>query len=198
MSLRRSFALATLLLAAPLAAQFQSEGYKFLQAIRDSKNNDVITMLNRPGSTIVNTRDANSGDAALHITARRGDAAYTTFLLQKGADPNIRDARNNTPMMAAVDAGRGNEMVPLLLLAKANPNLGNASGETPLIRAVQRRDIALVRTLLAAKADPDQRDVIAGLSARDYANRDARAAPIAKLLADTPRLTRPSVAGPKL
>jgi ankyrin repeat protein len=198
MSLRRSIALATLLFAAPLSAQFQSEGYKFLQAIKESKNNDVVTMLNRPGSTIVNTKDVTSGEAALHITARRGDVAYTTFLLQKGADPNIRDARNNTPMMVAVDAGRGNEMLPILLLGKANPNLANASGETPLIRAVQRRDIALVRALLAAKADPDQRDVIAGLSARDYANRDTRATAIAKLLADTPRQTRAPVAGPKL
>ena len=193
----RSILIIAALTAAPVAAQFQSEGYKFLQAIKNSKNNDVITALNKPGTTVVNTKDVTSGEAALHITARRGDSAYTTFLLQKGADPNIRDARNNTPMMVAVDAGQ-TDMVPLLLLGKANPNLANASGETPLIRAVQRRDIALVRTLLTAKADPDHRDVIAGLSARDYADRDTRNVAIAKLLADTPRQGRSAVAGPKL
>lgn len=197
MSLRRSLAFLALLGAAPLAAQFQSEGYKFLQAVKEAKNNDVIAALNKPGSTVVNTKDVTSGEAALHITVRRGDASYTTFLLQKGADPNIRDARNNTPMMVAVDAGR-TDMVPILLAGKANPNLANASGETPIIRAVQRRDIALVRTLLAAKADPDHRDVIAGLSARDYANRDTRAATIAKLLAESPRASKPAVAGPRL
>lgn len=195
--MRRTIALAALLLAAPVAAQFQSESYKFLQAIRDAKNDEVITALNKPGQTMVNTRDHSTGEAALHITVRRGDVPYTTFLLQKGADPNIRDGKNNTPLMVAAEAGQ-DDVVPVLLLARANPNLGNAAGETPLIRAVQRRDLPLVRTLLTAKADPDQRDIIAGLSARDYALRDARNPALTKLFADTPKLVKPAVSGPKL
>lgn len=191
------FLLAALLFAAPATAQFQSDSYKFLQAIKESKNNEVVEALNKPGQQIVNTRDRTTGEAALHITARRGDVAYTTFLLQKGGDPNIRDGRNNTPLMVAVDAGQA-DVIPVLLQFKASPNLANASGETPLIRAVQRRDLALVRTLLAAKADPDQRDIIAGLSARDYALRDTRAPAIAKLLTDAPRQSRGAVSGPKL
>ena len=63
---------------------------------------------------------------------------------------------------------------------------------------MQRRDLGLVRTLLAAKADPDQRDIIAGLSARDYATRDTRTPALAKIFADTPKVNRASVAGPKL
>lgn len=184
-------------IAAPAIAQFQSDGYKFLQAVRDAKNNDVIAMLNKPGTTIVNTRDVTTGEAALHITVKRGDVAYTTFLLQKGADPNIRDSRGNTPMMLAVDSGHG-ELVPLLVIGKASPNQGNSAGETPLIRAVQHRDIATVRALLAVKADPDQRDNIAGLSARDYAQRDPRATVIAKLFTDTPRVNKATVSGPRL
>lgn len=197
MPLRSALPCLALLLAVPAAAQFQSEGYKFLQAIKDSKRDEVVSALNRPGSQIVNTRDVTSGEAALHITVRRGDSVYTSFLLQKGADPNIRDGRNNTPLMIAIESGH-EELVPLLLAGKANPNLGNQSGETPLIRAVQFRNLLLVRTLLAAKADPDQRDVIAGLSARDYAARDTRAAAIAKAFEATPRVTRPNVAGPRL
>lgn len=193
---RRSIALA-LLLATPALGQFQSESYKFLQAVRDSKNDDVITALNKPGTTVVNTRDRTTGEAALHITVKRGDVPYTTFLLQKGADANIRDGKGNTPMIVAVRSGHG-ELVPLLMLGRANPNLANGAGETPLILAVQMRDIAAVRELLNAKADPDQRDNIAGLSARDYAQRDTRAPLIAKLLADTPKVERKGVAGPKL
>lgn len=189
--------LAALLLAPPAAAQYQSESYKFLQAVRSSKNNEVIEALNRPGSTLVNTRDRTTGEAALHITVKRGDIPYINFLLQKGADPNIRDSRSATPLLIAVDAGQ-NEVVPILLQHKANPNLANGSGETPLIRAVQRRDLPLVRTLLAAKANPDQKDIIAGLSARDYAQRDTRSPAIAKLLADAPRQGSAAVAGPRL
>lgn len=190
-------ALSLSLLAAPATAQFQSDSYKFLQAVRDAKNNDVIEALNKPGQTVVNTKDKGSGEAALHIVARRGDVPYTSFLLQKGADPNIRDGKNNTPMMIASDLGQ-DEVISTLLIAKANPNLGNSAGETPLIRAVQRRDLALIRVLIAAKADPDQRDIIAGLSARDYATRDTRYPALAKIFADTPKVAKPAVAGPKL
>ena len=189
--------LALALIAAPAAAQFQSDSYKFLQAVRDAKNNDVIEALNKPGATLVNTKDKSTGEAALHIVARRGDVPYATFLLQKGADPNIRDAKNNTPLMIAVEGGQ-DDVVPVLIAAKANPNLGNTAGETPLIRAVQRRDAAMIRTLLAAKADPDQHDIIAGLSARDYANRDTRTPALAKIFADTPKVSKAAVSGPKL
>jgi ankyrin repeat protein len=67
------------------------------------------------------------------------------------------------------------------------------------MRAVQRRDVQLVRTLLDAKADPDQVDRLAGLTARDYAARDTRSPVIAQLLKDAPKVARAgAAAGPKL
>ena len=190
--------LATLaLLAAPAIAQQQSESYKFLTAVREAKGNDVIAMLDRPGSQIINTRDTGTGEGALHIVVKRGDETYLRFLLQKGADANLRDGRGNTPLLLAVAAGQPG-MIRILTDARANPNLANASGETPLIRAVQRRDIAMVRELLTDGADPDQTDNIAGLSARDYATQDARNTAIARLLAETPKKAKRQVSGPKL
>lgn len=189
-----AFALASA--AVPAAAQFQSEGYKFLQAVRDSKNDEVISTLNKPGATIVNTRDVTTGEGALHIVIKRGDSAYLVFLLQKGADPNLRDGKGNTPMLLAASGGETG-LIHILSLVKANPNLGNSSGETPLILAVQRRDMAMVRELLADGADPDQTDNIAGKSARDYATQDPRNTTIAKLLAETPKKERRAVSGPK-
>ena len=195
----RHLLLAVLLVvgAAPATAQLsQSQGYKFLQAVKDGKNTDVVQMLSKPGSTIVNARDVTSGDGALHIVIRRGDMTYLSYLLQMGADPNLRDGKGNTPLMLAVTEGE-TDMIPVLAKAKANPNLGNSGGETPLIRAVQRRDIAMVRALLAIGADPDQRDSLAGKSARDYATEDPRNMPIAKILAETPKAAKRAVAGPK-
>ncbi len=198
MSLRPLFAAALLgVIAMPAAAQMmQSESYKFLQAVREAKGNDVTNMLDRPGASIINTRDVTSGEGALHIVIKRGDETYLRFLLQKGADPNLRDGRGNTPLLLAVGGGQS-EMIRILTAAKANPNIGNASGETPLIRAVQRYDIGMVRELLAAGADPDQADNVAGLTAREYASQDPRNTAIAKLFAETPKKTRAAVAGPK-
>jgi len=182
--------------AVPAAAQFQSEGYKFLQAVRDSKNDEVIATLNKPGTTVINTRDVTTGEGALHIAIKRSDVPYVTFLLQKGADPNLRDGKGNTPMVLAATLGE-TDLIHLLSLAKANPNLGNSAGETPLIQAVHRRDMAMAREVIADGGDPDQRDIIAGKSAREYAEQDTRNPAMAKLFAETPKKQRRAVAGPK-
>lgn len=177
-------------------AQNQSEGYKFLNAVRESKNNEVLEMLGRPGSSIVNARDVSTGEGALHIVIKRADETYLRFLLQKGADANLRDGKGNTPLLLAVTLGQ-TDMIPILTAAGANPNLANSAGETPLIRAVQRRDIAMIRVLLNENADPDQADIIAGMSARDYAKQDGRNVVVTKLLADAPKKIRKAVSGPK-
>jgi uncharacterized protein len=47
---------------------------------------------------------------------------------------------------------------------------------------VQNRDLNSVRLLLMAGANPAKRDIGSGLSARDYAVRDSRAALILKAI----------------
>ena len=89
-------------------------------------------------------------------------------------------------------------MIPILLTYRANPNLANAAGETALIVAVQHRDVETTRLLLDKGANPDQTDNVAGMSARDYAARDARNPELAKLLAAQPKQVKRAVAGPKL
>ncbi len=197
MSPTRLFLAALLVTSAvPAVAQQQSQGYKFLSAVRDAKNSEVLDMLGRPGSSIVNARDVTTGEGALHIVIKRGDETYLRFLLQKGADANLRDGKGNTPLLLAVTMGQTG-MISILTAAKANPNLANSAGETPLIRAVQRRDVGMIRVLLAEGADPDQTDIIAGMSARAYAKQDARNPVVTKLLADAPKKTQKAVSGPK-
>jgi ankyrin repeat protein len=191
-------AAAMIVTAAPAMAQLgQSDSYQFLQAIRESKGDEVNKLLDKPGTVIVNTRDRQTGEAALHIVAKRGDTTYVNYLLARGADPNIKDGQGNTPLLVAVNNGASG-VIDLLVKGGANVNLGNGSGETPLIRAVQRRDLSLVRILLAAGADPDQSDRIAGLSARDYAHQDTRTPALAKVIDETPKKPRRAVSGPHL
>lgn len=190
-------AVAMLTAAAPGGAQQRSASYRFLDAVRQAKGAEVQAMLSEPGSSVINTRDMSSGEGALHIAVKRGDDLYVRFLLARGADPDLRDAKGNTPLVLAANLAQ-QTVVESLVQGKANVNLANDSGETPLIRAVQRRDLTMARFLLTAGADPDRTDLLAGMSARDYARQDTRSPAIAKLLADAPRKQRRAVSGPTL
>ncbi|MEP3225261.1 MAG: ankyrin repeat domain-containing protein [Parasphingorhabdus sp.] len=166
----------SLALPGAVHAQF-SASYNFLQAVKDRDGTEATKFLNQPGTVIVNTRDVTSGETALHIVVARRDATWTTFLLQKGANPNLRDKSGTAPLMLATRL-RFVEGARILLAKKADVNLANNRGETALIRAVQLRDSEMVRLLLKNGADADLTDTLAGLSARDYATRDRRAASI--------------------
>lgn len=186
------------LLATPAAAQLgRSDAYKFLDAVKNQKGQEVTDMLTTPGSSLVNSQERGSGDTALHIVVRRGDATYTRFLLQHGANPNIRNKQGDTAAMVAVTQGE-EPCLQVLIDAKADLNVANDRGETPLIRAVQLRKAEMVRDLLKGGADPDQTDHIAGLSARAYAARETRSPVIGKLLADAPKVHKAPSVGPSL
>lgn len=185
-------------LAAPALAQF-SDSYNFLKAVRDRDGNKVTQMLGGNNPTIINTRDYNSGESALHIVVKRRDDTYLRFLLAKGANPNLRDNNGNSPLMAAAQIGFP-EAITTLAQAGADVNLANNGGETPLIIAVQRRDLANVRLLLAAGANPDLADHVAGMSAYDYAKRDTRSSAIVRMMDDAKKTGTKAapVQGPRL
>ena len=185
--------------AVPAAAQQFSDGYEFLEAVRKQEGSKVDKFLRDKTLRIVNTKDRNTGEGALHIAANRNDSLYLRVIVQQDdANINLTDRRGNTALLLA--AGRGwEEGVTILLRYKANVNLANASGETPLIRAVQVHNIEVVRALLNAGADPDRTDSVTGKSARDYARESARWPAITKLLTDAPKVQRGGAAsGPKL
>ncbi len=159
----------------PAQAQF-SASYKFLEAVRKRDGNVVNDALSVPGSTIVNTRDSTSGETALHIVTGKRDLTWMTFLLQKGANPNLRDVHGATPIQIAAAFGFA-EGVDLLISKGARVDEPNNTGETPLISAVHRRDMAMMRILLKAGADPDRADN-SGRNARDYALLEGRSSPL--------------------
>jgi len=195
LSILTAATLVTLPAVAP--AQRMSDSYEFLKAVKEANGTKVTEMLDKPGSTIVNTRETDTGDTALHIVTRRNDSTYIRFLTSRGASVNAQDARGNTPLLVAVNGNCG-ECVEALLARRANVNLGNASGETPLIRAVQLRNLEMSEKLLKSGANPDQNDRVAGMSARDYAKVDNRSPALAKLLSDAPKAAARGVSGPKL
>ena len=155
-----------LVLAVPVAAQFQSEGYKFLEAVKEREGDKATEMLNKPGTQVVNTRDITSGDTGLHLVVQRRDVLWIRFLLQRGADPNIRNKKGVTPLQLATSMSF-TDGVEALIKGGANVNVGDQTGESPLIAAVHQRNHELARVLLAKGADPEHTDN-SGRSARQY------------------------------
>lgn len=157
----------------PVAAQF-SDSYKFLEAVKKKEGQEVTDMLAEGGSSLINTRDLTSGESALHQVTKRRDLTWMQFLIAKGANVNIRDAKGATPLVFASNLGFV-EGVELLVKSGAQVDESNRAGETPLIGAVHNRNIELMRILLKAGANPDRADN-SGRTARDYARLGANAA----------------------
>lgn len=151
---------------APANAQLQSEGYQFLEAVKDRDGDTATDMLNQPGTQVINTRDITTGETGLHVVTARRDVLWIRFLLQRGANPNIRSNDGLTPLQLATRLGFV-EGVEELLKGGAQVNVSDSQGETPLIAAVHQRNVELIRRLLAEGADPDRNDN-SGRSARDY------------------------------
>lgn len=160
-------ALGAAILAVPAGAQFFSDGYEFLKAVKDRDGQAVTDALNEPGTTIVNTRDVTTGETALHVVTARRDALWIRFLTEKGANPNIRNKQGVSPLQLAVTMGYA-DGVDALLGAGADVEVSNVAGETPLIAAIHARDIPIIRMLLDKGANPDRTDN-SGRTARDYA-----------------------------
>ena len=168
------------LLPGSAAAQF-SDSYNFLKAVRERDGAEATKYLNDETTRVINTRDSGSGETALSIVVRNRDLAWIRFLLAKGANPGIADKEGMTPLMHATLLGYA-EGADALLDNSAAVDQDNSRGETALILAVQRRNTALVRMLIARKANPDRADHVAGMSARDYAKRDDRTGTMLALL----------------
>ena len=188
---------AALALTAPAIAQF-SDSFSFLQGVKDRDGDKVMPILNKSGLQVINTRDPNTGETALHILVKSHDMTWLTFLLSKGAAPNIKDRQGNTPLMIAAQTSDV-EAARVLIAVGAVVDTANDSGETPLIRAVLNRDVPMTSVLIQAGANPALKDTVQGKSARDYANEDKRGTAVARLL-ETAKPKGPSatVAGPML
>ena len=131
-----AFALASF--SAPAAAQYVSDAEPFITAVRERDGNKVTEMIDkRP--TIVNSRNLK-GETALVTAISRSDELWTTFLLGKGANPNLATAAGDTPLMAAARVGY-TQAIEYLLALGAKVDATNRMGETALILAVQQREL---------------------------------------------------------
>lgn len=99
-------------------------------------------------------RDSNNSDPNRGLLAamKYRDMEEAVRLLKSGADANVRDENNKTPLMLAV--GCDDELlVDLLLKNNAEVNVKDALGMTPLLYACLNGNVGIVKTLVAKGAN---------------------------------------------
>lgn len=90
----------------------------------------------------------------LYVASSQGRAQLMQFLLDNGANPNLRTGEGFTPLMVACK--RGNlELATLLLKSGADVNMASPKGASPLSSAVLFGDPDLVDLLLTKGASPN-------------------------------------------
>ncbi|KAJ6031364.1 hypothetical protein N7540_002096 [Penicillium herquei] len=86
-----------------------------------------------------------------------GDLKEMNSLLQQGADPDLRDRWNVTPLFWAAFYGHGG-LVKLLIDHDVDVNAANSDNRTPLIQAAIRGFPDVVQLLIQTGANPQLRD----------------------------------------
>ncbi|MDX1561384.1 MAG: ankyrin repeat domain-containing protein, partial [Gammaproteobacteria bacterium] len=99
----------------------------------------------------------SDGTQALLWIVRVQDTELTRRLLDAGADPNLANRYDLTPLALAVELGNL-DLVRLLLDAGADPTVPDAAGEPLTFTAVRNGDVDVVEALLAAGVDVDAGD----------------------------------------
>src|SRR5438045_2659031 len=89
------------------------------------------------------------GETSLIIAVKKFDVAKTKRLLEKGADPDIRDNYEFSPLLTTND----NEIMEALLEHGANPDQKDICGNTPLSWSVVEGRLDNFASLLKYDAD---------------------------------------------
>lgn len=93
----------------------------------------------------------NSGHTPLHA-ASFWYPEIVEYLLEKGADVNVKNLEGETPLHYAVGSD-STRIVAILCENGANVNLKNKQGVTPVVKAVQRQKSDALDIMLKYKAD---------------------------------------------
>ena len=143
------------------AREITKDGKKLVNASGEG-NTEVIMQLLATDFLDINHADQEWADyhknlfnpTSLIIAANEGKINAVKLLLDRGADPNLRDETGASALYCAANWGKVN-VVKLLLDRGADPNLKDGIEDTALHHAARDGHDHVVRVLLEARADPN-------------------------------------------
>ena len=115
---------------------------------------NAISVLNEHNITDINKKDEN-GSPPLHLAAENGHTDVVKALIAAGADVNVRNLSEDTPLHKAV---RSTWITKVLLTAGVDLNARNFVGQTPLNNAKRYGRIGVAQELLTAGAVDENRE----------------------------------------
>ena len=127
---------------------------EFVKAAQNGDLNEVKRLF-ALNPDIINEKDREKDTAIMKACRDCNNINVVVFLLENGANINIRDTIDQTPLIIAAFNGC-RDIVKMLLDAGANIEHKNDQGENALISAVQEGHIDVVKVLLEAGADINQ------------------------------------------
>lgn len=112
--------------------------------------------------------DMNMEQTPLHLAAKAGTPEVVSLLLEKGANPNVRDKEGQTPLYAmAMFAEHRAEIAAMLLKKGADYNVvieEYGRKGTPLVAAFEHGDVALIAAMLDNGVPLDAKEAAKGRS----------------------------------
>ena len=136
------------------------------KAVRDNNLNYIRKYVE--GDKDVNAIVDAAGVSALHVAAEIGNSEAINILLQAGANPNLMNLENQSPLGIAIRSDN-EQIVKLLLYRGANANAICDRNHTALTLAATV-SLSMVQTLISNRTDVNIRDA-QGLSALTWATR---------------------------
>jgi ankyrin repeat protein len=124
-----------------------------------AKNDQEIDEILKERKFDINNRDRRNGDTPLLVAIDANNVIAVRRLLERGADPTLRDKNGFTPIQVAATRKKDFKILDLLLANdKVDINDGGQSGYTVLHWAVATSDVTTVRFLLSKGANPNVAD----------------------------------------
>ncbi len=164
-------AMVAFLLARGADVEALSWGEPALFAAVNTRNPALIQLILRR-STSINERSSEGysvlfraigiGDSDRDSDPKASSAALVGFLLRAGADANLRDKYQQTPLHTSVEAQAPHQadlaVMELLVRAGANVNARDRAGQTPLHLAAKNGQLAAAKWLIGHGAQADLPD----------------------------------------